>query len=122
MHASSGSVSGNLVSSGINASNITSGRLNIDDGRGHYLRMGFGEGDNPSVSGLNVYGNGGINLHGNAGISGATSLSVYGTGTSGYGYYTGKSTPDGINIRDGNGGVWSLTFVDGLLVASSYIA
>ena len=50
MHASSGSVSGNLVSSGINASNITAGRLNISDGSGHYLRMGFSEGDNPSVS------------------------------------------------------------------------
>ena len=54
MHASSGSVSGSLVSSGINASNITAGRLNISDGSGHYLRMGFSEGNNPSVSGLNV--------------------------------------------------------------------
>lgn len=56
--ATSGSIAGNLVTSGINASNITSGRLNISDGSGHYLRMGFGEGDNPFVSGLNVGGYG----------------------------------------------------------------
>lgn len=61
--ATSGSIAGNLVSSGINASNITSGRLNISDGSGHYLRMGFGEGDNPFVSGLNV-GSYGINMNG----------------------------------------------------------
>jgi hypothetical protein len=57
MHASSGSISGGLVSSGINASNITAGRLNITSG-GYYLRMGFSEGNNPSVSGLNVGGYG----------------------------------------------------------------
>ena len=76
--ATSGSIAGKLVTSGINASNITSGRLNISDGSGHYLRMGFGEGDNPFVSGLNV-GDYGINMHGN-GISkfgGASSTGSY---------------------------------------------
>ena len=74
MHASSGSISGGLVTSGINASNITAGRLNITDGSGHYLRMGFSEGDNPSVSGLNV-GNKGIAMDGSNGISGCAGAS-----------------------------------------------
>ena len=74
--ATSGSIAGNLVTSGINASNITSGRLNISDGSGHYLRMGFREGDNPFVSGLNVGGYG-INMHGN-GISNVNAISLNG--------------------------------------------
>ena len=74
--ATSGSIAGNLVTRGINASNITSGRLNISDGSGHYLRMGFGEGDNPFVSGLNVGGYG-INMHGN-GISNVNAISLNG--------------------------------------------
>lgn len=80
--ATSGSIAGSLVTSGINASNITSGRLNISDGSGHYLRMGFGEGDNPFVSGLNV-GNYGISMKGHEisdiGNMSVTTITTYNT-------------------------------------------
>ena len=78
MHASSGSVSGNLVSSGINASNITSGTLNITNGN-HYLKMGFGTA-HPEVSGLNMTGGGGLAMHGNS-ISGLGTINISGGGT-----------------------------------------
>lgn len=80
--ATSGSIAGSLVTSGINASNITSGRLNISDGSGHYLRMGFGEGDNPFVSGLNV-GSYGISMKGHEisdiGNMSVTTITTYNT-------------------------------------------
>lgn len=103
--ATSGSIAGNLVTSGINASNITSGRLNISDGSGHYLRMGFGEGDNPFVSGLNVGGYG-IDMHGNgisnvnqlsgvSSITGEGTLSISAGGTS----VTGGLTSDALTVN-----------------------
>ena len=107
MSASNGNISGNLVSSGINASNITSGRLNISDGSGHYLRMGFGEGDNPSVSGLNV---GGYGLFANSGIR-ATSFTVQ----EGQYQYSGMDLT-GLTIRTGTKAV-QLSFRKGLLYA-----
>ena len=75
--ATSGSISGSLITSGFSASNITAGRLNISDGSGHYLRMGFSEGDNPSVSGLNVMSYG-IDMH-QHGISNCTDIGFGGS-------------------------------------------
>lgn len=115
--ATSGSIAGKLVTSGINASNITSGRLNISDGSGHYLKMGFGEGDNPLVSGLNV-GSYGINMHGH-GISNVNAISL-----------DGKTASWGGNINvlggvqiDGDAGSTATIakLVGKLVVASSYI-
>ena len=93
LYATSGNISGSIVSSGISATNITAGRLNITDGNGHYLRMGFSEGKNPSVSGLNVSASGaidfgadhGVHINGNAGevAAASTDNSVTLTGTSG---------------------------------------
>lgn len=64
-----GSVKGSVVSSGINAGNITAGTLNIHNSDNScYLKMGFGT-SHPEVSGLNVTGGNGIALN-NHGISG----------------------------------------------------
>lgn len=63
--ASSGYISGGIVSSGINAGNITTGMLNITNG-GYYLQMGFGDTNHPRVSGLNVASTGGINIGGSS--------------------------------------------------------
>lgn len=71
IRATGGSIAGNLVSSGINASNITSGTLNIRNG-GHYLKMGFGT-DHPEASGLNITGTGGITM-GGQGISNCSNI------------------------------------------------
>lgn len=111
LYATSGSISGGLVSSGINASNITAGRLNISDGSGHYLRMGFAEGNNPSVSGLNV-GSGGIACT-SAGIRAYRFI----TEQDGY-QYSGQD--ESIQIYDGHGKVWYLSFRGGILYASEY--
>lgn len=71
--ATSGSIAGNLVSSGINASNITSGTLDIRNGNA-YLKMGFGT-SHPEASGFNITGSHGIKLNGN-GISECSGLAV----------------------------------------------
>lgn len=115
--ATSGSISGNLVSSGINASNITSGRLYISDGQGHFLGMGFNENDNPSVSGLNV---------GNSGIVCNTSIEFKGNlrilNDNGSVLYTGKPAKGGDHLTkqfswtDRDGKLISLYFCRGLLV------
>ena len=60
----SGYVNGSVVSTGINATNITTGNLNISSGN-CYFRMGFGGNANPSVSGLNV-GTYGIDMNGSS--------------------------------------------------------
>ena len=109
IRATGGSISGNLVSSGINASNITSGRLNISDGQGHYLRMGFSEGDNPSVSGLNV-GDGGLNMHGH-GIVRISRTNVEGIG---------DGATHSFGIKDYNGGVHYFSFNAGILTSWEY--
>ena len=111
LYATSGSISGNLVGSGINASNISAGRLNISDGSGHYLRMGFSEGNNPSVSGLNV-GSGGI-----ACTSAGIRAYRYITEQNGA-QYSGQDVA--IQIYDGHGKVWYLSFRGGILYASEY--
>ncbi len=60
LYATSGSISGGIVGSGINASYITAGTLNIhNDNAGTYLTMGFGT-NHPRVSGLNIDGGGGL--------------------------------------------------------------
>ena len=77
MHASSGTVSGSIISSGINAGNITAGTLDIRNGNA-YLKMGFST-SHPEASGLNITGGYGIKLNGN-GISdfgGASSSNSY---------------------------------------------
>lgn len=115
--ATSGSIAGDLVTSGINASNITSGRLNISDGSGHYLRMGFREGDNPFVSGLNV---------GRYGIICDASIEFKGNlrilNDKGSLLYTGKPAKGGDHLTkqfswtDRDGKLISLYFCRGLLV------
>lgn len=107
--ATGGSISGNLVSSGISASNVTSGRLNISDGQGHYLRMGFSEGDNPSVSGLNV-GDNGLNMHGH-GIVRISRTNVEGIG---------DGATHSFGIKDYNGGVHYFSFNAGILTSWEY--
>ena len=67
--ATSGSIAGNLVSSGINASNISSGKLNITSGD-YYLRMGFTDAKHPEVSGLNINGGGGLKCTGSIEFTG----------------------------------------------------
>lgn len=115
--ATSGSIAGNLVTSGINASNITSGRLNISDGSGHYLRMGFREGDNPFVSGLNVGGYG-INMHGN-GISNVNAISLNGNTASWGGNI---NVLGGVQINGDAGSTATIAKLVGkLVVASNYI-
>ena len=115
--ATSGSIAGNLVTRGINASNITSGRLNISDGSGHYLRMGFGEGDNPFVSGLNVGGYG-INMHGN-GISNVNAISLNGNTASWGGNI---NVLGGVQINGDAGSTATIAKLVGkLVVASNYI-
>lgn len=111
LYATQGSIAGSLVSSGINASNITAGRLNISDGNGHYLRMGFSEGNNPSVSGLNV-GSGGIACT-SAGIRAYRFITEQGGAQ-----YSGQDVA--IQIYDGHGKVWYLSFRGGILYASEY--
>ena len=111
LYSTSGSISGGLITSGINASNITAGRLNISDGSGHYLRMGFSEGKNPSVSGLNV-GTGGI---------ACTSARIRS-----YGYVVeqGGSQWAGMDaefgVRDYSGNVHYFAFKEGLLYKWEY--
>lgn len=73
--ATSGRIAGNLVSSGINASNITSGTLDIRNGNA-YLKMGFGT-SHPEASGFNITGGFGIKLNGN-GISECSGASYTG--------------------------------------------
>ena len=77
MHASSGTVSGDIISKGINAGNITAGTLDIRNGE-HYLTMGFNT-DHPEVSGLNITGSGGIAMNNNgiSGFGGASSSNSY---------------------------------------------
>lgn len=62
LYATNGYIAGNMVSSGINAGNITAGTLNIHNGSTYYLKMGFGT-SHPEVSGLNVTGSGGIDMN-----------------------------------------------------------
>lgn len=110
MYATNGSISGSIVSSGINASNITAGRLNITSGN-YYLRMGFSEGNNPSVSGLNV---------GGYGIA-CTSARIRSYGyvvEQGGNQWAGMDASFG--IRDYNGNVHYLSFKEGLLYAWEY--
>lgn len=100
LHATSGSISGSIVGSGINASNISAGSmsasrisggsLNIGNNT-YYLRMQAGSGgtytNNPSASGLtigsqglvvnstlNAYDN--MNMHGNINLSNKT-ITIY---------------------------------------------
>ena len=103
LYATSGSISGGLVSSGINASNITAGRLNITSGN-YYLRMGFSEGNNPSVSGLNV-GSYGIKS------SGGIVANHFGITDSDSGKSASFQVP-----RQG-GGWYYITFTGGILTA-----
>ena len=99
---SGGTISGRSVSiTNLNASNITSGRLNITSGS-YYLRMGFNEGNNPSVSGLNV---GGYGIRSSAGIN-ATSYNI----TNGD---TGKSAS--FQVPRQGGGWYYITFTGGIL-------
>lgn len=111
IYANSGSISGSLISYGINASNISAGRLNIDDGRGHYLRMGFNENNHPTVSGLNVEWDG-IACP-NAGIRANYFVTQEGE-------YQYRGINDSIQIYDGHGRVWYLSFRGGILYATDY--
>ena len=99
-----GTINGtNVNMTNINASNITSGRLNITSGS-YYLRMGFSEGNNPSVSGLNV---GGYGINCSGGIQ-ATSYSIYNSDT-------GKSVS--LQVPRQGGGWYYITFTGGILTA-----
>lgn len=75
--ATSGEIKGSLITTGISASNITAGLLNIRNGSTYYLKMGFST-KHPEVSGLNITGKGGIAMNGN-GIDGCKSI-AYGDG------------------------------------------
>ena len=121
MQASNGNFTGNINSSSISGGSvsgayISGGSINVSTAGGGYLRAGT-DTTHVNVSGLNV-GGAGVNLQGNSGISGATSMSVYGNGSSGYGYYTGKS--DSFSITSAAGNVFTFNFVNGLLCGISY--
>ena len=99
---SGGTINGNNVNiTNLNASNIKSGRLNISSGN-YYLRMGFSEGANPSVSGLNV---GSYGIKSNSGIV-ATSFGITNSDS-------GKSVS--VQVPRQGGGWYYLTFTGGIL-------
>lgn len=101
---SGGTINGNNVSiTNLSASNIKSGRLNISSGN-YYLRMGFSEGANPSVSGLNV---GSYGIKANSGIT-ATSFAITNSDT-------GKSVS--FQVPRQGGGWYYITFKGGILTA-----
>lgn len=101
---SGGTINGNNVSiTNLSASNIKSGRLNITSGN-YYLRMGFSEGDNPSVSGLNV---GRYGIKASSGIA-ATSFAITNSDT-------GKSVS--FQVPRQGGGWYYITFTGGILTA-----
>lgn len=101
---SGGTINGNNVTiTNLNASNIRSGRLNITSGN-YYLRMGFSEGANPSVSGLNV---GSYGIKANSGIT-ATSFAITNSDT-------GKSVS--FQVPRQGGGWYYITFTGGIITA-----
>lgn len=101
---SGGTINGNNVSiTNLSASNIRSGRLNITSGN-YYLRMGFSESDNPSVSGLNV---GRYGIKASSGIA-ATSFAITNSDT-------GKSVS--LQVPRQGGGWYYITFTGGILTA-----
>lgn len=119
-YASSGSISGSIIGSGISASNITGGTmsanrisggtLSISTSGGGYLRAGVNT-TNPEVSGLTV-GSAGINCS-------AAGIRAYRFITEQNGaQYSGQDVS--INIYDGHGRVWYLSFRGGILYASEY--
>lgn len=118
-YASSGTISGSMISSGISASNITGGSLsmsrisggtlNVGTGGG-YLRVGIGY-THPEVSGLNV-GSGGV-VSTSAGVRALRFI----TEQDGK-QYSGSDVS--IQIYDGHGQVWYLSFRGGILYASEY--
>lgn len=106
---SGGTINGSNVNiTNLSASNITSGRLNITSGS-YYLRMGFNEGNHPSVSGLNVgtasVPGDGIKCY--AGIN-ARSYSITNSDT-------GKSAS--FQVPRQGGGWYYITFTGGILTA-----
>ena len=99
-----GTINGTNVNiTNLNATNIKSGRLNITSGN-YYLRMGFAEGSNPSVSGLNV-GHYGIKAY--SGIV-ADHFGITDSDT-------GKSVS--IQVTRQGGGYYYMTFTGGILTA-----
>lgn len=92
----------------LNASNLNSGRLNITSGN-YYLRMGFYEGNNPSVSGLNV---GGYGIKAYSGIV-ATNFGITDSDA-------GKSGTFILRHSNGSNVVY-LTFKGGILTAFSIV-
>lgn len=118
-NATGGSISGSIISSGINASNITGGSLSMSrikggtlnvGANGGYLRVGINY-THPEVSGLNV-GSGGIDCSA-AGIRAYRFITEQGGKQ-----YSGKDVA--IQIYDGHGKVWYLSFQGGILYASEY--
>ena len=87
----------------LSATNIKSGRLNITSGN-YYLRMGFTEGSNPSVSGLNV---GSYGIKAFSGIV-ATHFGITDSDR-------GKSVS--IQVARQGGGYYYMTFTGGILTA-----
>ena len=118
-NATGGSISGSIISSGINASNITGGSLSMSrikggtlnvGANGGYLRVGINY-THPEVSGLNV-GSGGIDCSA-AGIRAYRFITEQGGAQ-----YSGQDVS--IQIYDGHGKVWYLSFRGGILYASEY--
>ena len=112
-YASSGSISGSMVSSGINASNITGGSLSMSrisggtlnvGANGGYLRVGTGY-THPEVSGLNVTGGFGIKSY--SGIV-ATGFGITDSDS-------GKSAS--FQVPRQGGGYYYITFTGGILTA-----
>ena len=112
-YATSGSISGGMVSSGINASNITGGSLSMSrisggtlnvGANGGYLRVGVGY-THPEVSGLNVTGRFGIKSH--SGIV-ATGFGITDSDS-------GKSAS--FQVQRQGGGYYYITFTGGILTA-----
>lgn len=118
-NATGGSISGSIISSGINASNITGGSLSMSrikggtlnvGANGGYLRVGINY-THPEVSGLNV-GSGGIDCSA-AGVRAYRFITEQGGAQ-----YSGQDVS--IQIYDGHGKVWYLSFRGGILYASEY--
>lgn len=112
-NATGGSISGSIISSGINASNITGGSLSMSrikggtlnvGANGGYLRVGVGY-THPEVSGLNVTGGFGIKSH--SGIV-ATSFGITDSDS-------GKSAS--FQVQRQGGGYYYITFTGGILTA-----
>ena len=114
--ATGGSISGSLVTSGINAGNITGGSMSMSrisggtlnvGSNGGFLRVGIGY-THPEVSGLNVR-DAGINMYGN-GIENLGGLHVQGEG---------NGITQTYNLKANDGSLQQLRFKYGILVASA---